>query len=534
MGAYEDMLALTTGSTGWWPPIRDGIIDLVARADATYAPGGLAGNVLPNPGRLLGRSEFNPATVDVKTTSWNAPVYPGSPGDAIRDYSVDFIAPASGRIRYTASIFIVNNSATVNDYAGLAVIIGSTAFLADSKRLLMRRGAASGQTNEGRVFYEYIATGLTPGASYTITLMGYSNGATQISYYSGGSYGPSVFSVFEAAPASPTTTGHLATEVVAPAAIVSDATYNSFAGVVKCPNGDLLGGYRKGSSHTVGGAGAGLYTIRSTDSGATWGTPAVVANDPTYDYGTATLSDIGGGKIALVTWLRPNAGGLPLANGVRIYTSTDNGATWSAPITVDTGAWLGKYSVSESALVYFGGAYYLGVWGENAGTPTSSYRAGILRSTDLATWTQVADFYDAGTGSTQSFNEVGVALVNSTLVATIRSEMNAAMWTSTSSDGTTWSTPVVARGASVSAPKAVVSSLYSLAYFPMRLGTGGYGYIAAVDDAGAMGRVGFLHLANTFLYGQAIYLSGTTIGVLWSGETSASDARIYWATYTIA
>lgn len=431
---------------------------------ATYGPGGSAGNVLPNPGRLLGRTEFNPATADVKTTSWNAPVYPGSPGDAIRDYSVDFIAPPSGRVRYTASIFIVNNSASVNDYAGLAVIIGSTAALADSKRLLMRRGGASGQTNEGRVFYEYIATGLTSGASYTITLMGYSNGATQISYYSGGSYGPTVLSVFEAAAASTNTTGHVATEAVAPTAIVSDAKYNSFAGVVKCPNGDILGGYRKGSSHTVGGAGAGLYTIRSTDGGATWGTPSIVANDPTYDYGTATLSDIGGGRIALVTWLRPNAGGLPIVNGTRIYISTDNGMTWAAPITVDTGAWLGKYSVSESPLIYFGGAYYIGVWGENAGTPTNSYRAGILRSVDLATWTQVADFYDDGHGSTQSFNEVGVAVVNTSLVAIVRSEMTASMWTSTSADGTTWTTPEIARGASVSAPKAVVSSLYNLAF----------------------------------------------------------------------
>lgn len=315
--------------------------------------------------------------------------------------------------------------------------------------------------------------------------------------------------------------------------LVSDGRYNSFPGSVTCPNGDILAGYRAGNTHTTGGD---IYTIRSTDAGATWGPPQLVSPAAGGTcYGTATLSVIDSGRIALVSWIRPNIGGTPYVDSTRIFISDDNGQTWDAPITVDTGpAWLGLHSVSESPLVFNGGAYYLGIWGVDAGEPNNTYyQAGVMRSTDLATFTRVAQF---DTGTNLGFNECGVAAFGSRLVCVIRHESDG-RWVSISDDGISWTDPMQAWDTyGQGAPKMATSTLLGHNLVPLRHPTYRAGFIAAVDNAGTITEVASLELPTTeaFMYGQVCRFSETAGAVVYSSEVSDTRADLYYRPFSLA
>lgn len=501
-----------------------------ARADATYARVGAS--------RVLGRHEYAPAAAETITLTSTTPV-----ALSPRNLTVDFTAPTSGCVRVTADVYVLTWQNAANEYVGLALgLPGAADPLPGSRRLMLRRGpvitttiggvsyAGQGMGSEARVRYEHTITGLVPGVTYTVALLGYSHTGAEVKIISGGAFGPTVLTVHEASTAVRNPMGVVASPVGVTTTVISDGRYNSFPGVVRCPNGDLLAAYRVAGSHTAGGPHASIRLVRSTDGGQSWGAPVVLLGDTTYDYGTATLSVIDQDRIALVTWLRPNAGNPPYPDGVRILISDDDGATWSAPITVDTGDWLGKYSVSESALIYHDGAYCLGVWGEDAGAPAGSYECGILRSTDLATWDRVAHWT---TGSTQGYNEVGIGLVDGTLVAVVREESTQLHHASTSTDGLEWSPLRPVRAGGHGAPKLGPWDLAGRTFVPLRFGHSGGGYLAAVAADGSITNVAALDGAAWFVYGQAVPLAEDTVGVLYALDHAGGDARLYWSTYTI-
>lgn len=310
--------------------------------------------------------------------------------------------------------------------------------------------------------------------------------------------------------------------------LVSDGKYNSFPGVVTCPNGDILAAYRSGTSHTAGGN---LYTLRSTDDGATWGDPVLVAaSTGTHAWGTATLSVIDGNRIAIVSWVRHPAGGSPGANATRILISDDNGETWDTPLTVTLDAtWDGKFSVSESALVYRGGWYYLGVWGRSLAGGVY-YTAGVARSADLTTWATVAYFDN---GSEAQFNEIGVAAIGSRLVCVIRNE-SAGRWSSTSYDGLTWTAPTrVWTGFGEGAPKLAQDPMLGYNIFPVRLGATG-GVMACVNAAGDYSHLGNFMEGTAFMYGQTCKISPTTGGVLYAaGPVEGGLCDLFWRPFEV-
>lgn len=311
-------------------------------------------------------------------------------------------------------------------------------------------------------------------------------------------------------------------------ALIADGSYNAFPGVVTCPNGDILAAYRNGLAHFQGRS---LYTIRSTDGGATWGEPQLVAEHTgTYGWGTATLSIVGS-QIALVSWIRPLGGGTPYPDSTRIFLSSDNGATWDTPLTVDTGpSWLGTHSVSESPLLYDGGHYYLGVWGVDAGEPTNYFQSGVMRSADLDVWERVA-LYDSGTG--MGFNECGVARIGANLVCIIRHEGNG-RYASTSTDGQTWTAPQWLNSPSTQgAPKMATATMLGHNLVPLRT-SGGGGFMAAVNSAGTIANVADLGLpSNTFMYGQVCRFTNTTGAVVYSQEVTSNRADLYYRPFTL-
>jgi hypothetical protein len=120
-------------------------------------------------------------------------------------------------------------------------------------------------------------------------------------------------------------------------------THNvAFPSLFRCADGSLLLVHRVGSQKNS--AVGELWLWRSRDEGASWARVPFASRTPTgqpADFRPASISDIGHGRIAMVlTWIEhpddspllvnPKTEGL-LPVHIGWITSSDNGATWSAP-----------------------------------------------------------------------------------------------------------------------------------------------------------------------------------------------------------
>jgi hypothetical protein len=306
--------------------------------------------------------------------------------------------------------------------------------------------------------------------------------------------------------------------------IGANADYDAFPGHVVAPNGDLIAAYSKGTSHTTATSTQGVYLRRSTDAGATWGSESkIISNDASTRWSGPSLSVIGSNCYA-VSWSAPLSGSAnDPTDAVNVYESTDNGATWSIVSTLDLSTPFPNGAYSDSKLIlHTDGYYYLCAYGLTSGT-ANDVEAGIWRSTDLSTWSRVATF-DAGING---FTEGDVTAFGGTLVATIRHNAQTSVYTSTSTDGTTWSTPVLARSFAVSSPRMSQVGPRNRAYMVQRYHlNGNNAYFASVDSDGVVREVSGLGTGNV-MYGQPAVIDDEDVSVFWSIQVSSSDADLY-------
>lgn len=314
--------------------------------------------------------------------------------------------------------------------------------------------------------------------------------------------------------------------------ITDDSAYNSFPGVIRAANGNLVCTYRVGTNHTSGNGG--IACKISTNDGSTWGSASTVVQDVAYDYGTATLSLMANGDLVCTTWRRPAAGGVPPHDAIFLIVSTDNGVTWGTPMPVDVGATNLTYEAVSESNVCEGpdGAWYLGVWGANT-TATTLTRSGIVKSTDRgATWAWIYDFYSA----TAKYNEIGIAYVENTFIVVIRSEqVPGSHYYAVSNDPTAWPPLTQFSTNSQGAPKLTV--IDGAAWMVLREVTAGSdvnkSMLTAVSPSRAIRRFCAFGLA-TSMYGQVVKKLDGTFAAAYCVETGASNADFRWCTFAVS
>ena len=114
------------------------------------------------------------------------------------------------------------------------------------------------------------------------------------------------------------------------------------------------------------GTDADILVARSINNGATWTAPAALNTNAATDTGIDLVSDVttdGAGNWVAVWYSNENLGGaIGTDYDVLVARSTDNGATWTAPVALNTNAYTDADLDFRPQLTTDGGGNWLAVW----------------------------------------------------------------------------------------------------------------------------------------------------------------------------
>jgi len=143
--------------------------------------------------------------------------------------------------------------------------------------------------------------------------------------------------------------------------VVNDSYYNAFPGMTMLDDHTLIVVYRKGTSHC---SDKGTIVKRtSSDLGKTWSSESTVYSDDTYDVRDPSITKLSGGAL-IISFFKYDYNALtPLVDGVYVIKSTDNGSSWGSPIQVNSNftAWA---AVSAPVIELLNGDLLLGIYGK--------------------------------------------------------------------------------------------------------------------------------------------------------------------------
>lgn len=224
---------------------------------------------------------------------------------------------------------------------------------------------------------------------------------------------------------------------VTPTFVANTSTFDAFGVLGKLANGTLLYAYREGASH-VGAADFGILRYRtSTDGGATWSAATTIATEASVD-----LRNLGGGVTPtgrfVIFYTRYNPAGA-VSYSVASRYSDDNGATWSSPYTLTTTGMTNAHP--HGALIRTDDGQLLMSWYGDDATTFYSY---VAKSTDDgATWSAPIVVISglAATASNSRFTESSfVALGGGVVLGLVRADNGTAFTQVISTDnGANWS-----------------------------------------------------------------------------------------------
>lgn len=317
--------------------------------------------------------------------------------------------------------------------------------------------------------------------------------------------------------------------------------YHAFPGSVRLPSGEMLAVYRSGISHAAIGDKGIIRMQRSTDQGRTWTAPVKIFEDNTYDARDPHISQIDNGDLLVSFFLSSyNIDAGDLENGVRIIRSTDDGATWGAPITVTT-PWTNRGSTSDPVLQLANGDLLLGVYGNDV---VGAYSAGVVRSTDGGTtWGSVVI---VGNIATRDYNESGlVETTPGTVLCMMRNSIGVAIheyYQSTSTDnGVTWSAPTLLQQRASGTPIMIklANGKILLVYRRTGAGTSVFGLRVTADGGTTWGTEQLITIPNSggTDYHAPVELDPGVVALVYAYRNvaeTAADVRVAYMLYETA
>lgn len=229
--------------------------------------------------------------------------------------------------------------------------------------------------------------------------------------------------------------------------IIEDDLYNGFGDVVETSDGRLVCCFRSAASHF--GFDGVMKRTESSDGGATWSTPTTILDLAPLDVRGVCLAMLSDGRIALSSWSRNTALD---TFAVFVMFSTDDGATFGAPVTVNTGFTVLK-ATEARVIERTDGALLLATYGNNTTGGDGAFviqgpttTAVSISTDDGVTWSRLAVIAAPDGLDARHYNECQIGYLGdgTTLMALIRQDFYQAkiVRCTSTNGGVTWSSPV--------------------------------------------------------------------------------------------
>lgn len=226
---------------------------------------------------------------------------------------------------------------------------------------------------------------------------------------------------------------------------VAAGGYAAFPDTCRTKNGDLLCVFYSGYGHVSTPnpqwpSGGRVMAVRSTDAGATWSAPFVVA-DTAHDDRDPHIAAFADGSL-VCNWfvtadpLHPLEGNKPLA--VMLARSIDNGGTWSSPTEIKIEA-RDSFACSAPIRELRDGSWILGLYAENPGE-NRVFGATIKTDDRGKTWRNLA-LIGANSGLYLDAETDVLERKDGTLLAALRSSKSDLYFATSSDGGRIWSSP---------------------------------------------------------------------------------------------
>jgi hypothetical protein len=216
--------------------------------------------------------------------------------------------------------------------------------------------------------------------------------------------------------------------------------YIAYPAAITLGDGSIFATYYDSASGDVS-ADTYIRVIRSTDKMVTWSVPVTLASPPNIHLTGAVPTLLANGHIVM-SGCGTGTAIAPQSQGSFYFKSTDGGNTWSTPTRFTHGGT--DYELSSAHIVENAGSLYWPVYSGVIGDGTHSSAYLWVSTDEGATWPTVITLANGTTDNKKWAEPLVIKLAGGTFLCLLRDQTNGQQWECTSTNLTTWTTPVFA------------------------------------------------------------------------------------------